>query len=85
MILDIVLVIYHHFQRYHHYGKMPSGFHTPMFYVSLRVGAREFFGEGGSPQAARHDAASKALEELRNLPLPEEALQQNENIPENGK
>ncbi|KAK7789159.1 hypothetical protein R5R35_012357 [Gryllus longicercus] len=59
-------------QRYHHYGKGP-GFH-PTFYVSLRVGTREFLGEGPTAQAARHDAASRALSQLRNLPLPEESL-----------
>lgn len=28
-------------------------------------------GSGNTPQAARHDAASKALEELKNLPMPD--------------
>ena len=41
-----------------------------MFYVSLRVGSREFMGEGRTRQAARHSAAEKALKVLRNLPLP---------------
>nr|CAD7573233.1 unnamed protein product [Timema californicum] len=43
-----------------------------MFVVSLRVGAREFFGDGPTAQAARHDAASKALNNLKTLPLPED-------------
>ena len=39
-----------------------------LYTVSLKVGSWEFFGEGGSPQAARHDAASKALTQLKRLP-----------------
>uniref|UniRef100_A0A6M2DZ61 Putative staufen n=1 Tax=Xenopsylla cheopis TaxID=163159 RepID=A0A6M2DZ61_XENCH len=39
--------------------------------VILKVGSREFMGSGNTPQAARHDAASKALEELKNLPMPD--------------
>ncbi|XP_049776933.1 double-stranded RNA-binding protein Staufen homolog 2-like isoform X1 [Schistocerca cancellata] len=71
-------------QRFHHYGKIPAAFHPPMFYVSLRVGSREFIGEGMSGQAAKHDAASKALSQLRNLPLPEETIQQRDGAQENG-
>lgn len=51
-------------QRYH-YPRAPS-----VFYVSLKVGSREFVGEGRTRQAARHAAAEKALKVLRNLPLP---------------
>ena len=40
-------------------------------YVSLKVGTREFIGEGNTRQAARHCAASKALEILRDLPMPD--------------
>lgn len=36
------------------------------------MGEREFIGRGMTGQAARHDAASRALEQLRQLPLPEE-------------
>ncbi|KAG7199342.1 hypothetical protein KM043_018189 [Ampulex compressa] len=43
-----------------------------LFLVTLRVGQREFTGRGVTVQAARHDAASRALEQLRQLPLPEE-------------
>ncbi len=32
-----------------------------IFYVSLRVGQREFIGQGPTRQAARHNAAAKAL------------------------
>ena len=38
------------------------------FYVSLRVGHREFIGDGPTRQAARHNAAQKALRILKNLP-----------------
>ncbi|XP_064652395.1 double-stranded RNA-binding protein Staufen homolog 2-like isoform X2 [Lineus longissimus] len=51
-------------QRYH-YPRVPK-----IFYVSLKVGQREFIGEGHSRQAARHCAAEKALKVLGNLPLP---------------
>jgi len=40
------------------------------FHVSLKVGEREFFGEGETMQAARHCAATMALNLLRTLPLP---------------
>lgn len=43
-----------------------------VFYVSLKVGQREFIGMGNSRQAARHDAAAKALGVLQNLPMPTE-------------
>lgn len=39
-----------------------------------QVGEREFIGRGMTGQAARHDAASRALEQLRQLPLPEELV-----------
>ena len=32
------------------------------------MGAREFYGEGSSAQASKHDAASKALDVLKRLP-----------------
>ncbi|RUS91611.1 hypothetical protein EGW08_000584 [Elysia chlorotica] len=38
------------------------------FYVSLRVGHREFIGDGPTRQAARHNAAQKALRILKSLP-----------------
>ena len=41
------------------------------FYVSLKVGTREFIGEGMSRQMARHNAAKKALEILRHLTIPD--------------
>lgn len=52
-------------QRYH-FMKPPR-----VYYVSLKVGSREFIGDGNSRQAARHNAATKALEILRNLPMPD--------------
>jgi len=72
-------------QRYHQYhrvGRDPryrgSGIMFPLryyprmsraFYVSLRVGHREFIGDGPTRQAARHNAAQKALRVLKNLPV----------------
>ena len=38
------------------------------FYTSLRVGHREFIGDGPTRQAARHSAAQKALRVLKALP-----------------
>ncbi|KAK0138461.1 Double-stranded RNA-binding protein Staufen 2 [Merluccius polli] len=49
-------------------------YHYPIpkvFYVQLSVGANEFIGEGRTRQAARHNAAMKALQALRNEPIPE--------------
>jgi len=60
-------------QRYH-YMRAPR-----MFFVSLKVGSREFIGEGNTRQMARHNAAKKALEILRNLPVPEGAAERNVN------
>ena len=48
--------------------RYPKPMHT--FHVSLKVGEREFFGEGETMQAARHCAATMALNVLRSLPLP---------------
>ncbi|PNF27237.1 hypothetical protein B7P43_G05304 [Cryptotermes secundus] len=79
--------IYTHYDnpRYHHYGKSPGGFQPSLFMVSLRVGTRDFLGEGPTAQAARHDAASKALHQLKSLPLPEDSLQHcDAGIQENG-
>ncbi|KAM8966705.1 double-stranded RNA-binding protein Staufen homolog 2 isoform 2-T2 [Pelodytes ibericus] len=41
------------------------------FYVQLTVGNSEFYGEGKTRQAARHSAALKALQALKNEPIPE--------------
>ena len=46
----------------------PNASTPTTFRVSLKVGAREFYGEGSSAQASKHDAASKALDVLRRLP-----------------
>ncbi|XP_067667309.1 double-stranded RNA-binding protein Staufen homolog isoform X4 [Haliotis asinina] len=51
-------------QRYH-CGRMPR-----TFYVSLKVGQKEFIGDGPTRQAARHSAATKALRILRNMSMP---------------
>ncbi|XP_078396449.1 double-stranded RNA-binding protein Staufen homolog 2 isoform X3 [Cetorhinus maximus] len=58
-------------QRYH--------YPTPkLFYVQLLVGNTEFIGEGRTRQAARHNAAMKALLTLRDEPIPEKAPQSEE-------
>lgn len=46
----------------------------PTFTVMVRVGSREFYGEGATAQLARHAAAAKALNEIRQLPLPDEKI-----------
>jgi len=48
-----------------------SAGYPPLFCVQLRVGARDFMGEGATAQAAKHGAAGKALKMLRDLPLPD--------------
>ncbi|XP_044279867.1 double-stranded RNA-binding protein Staufen homolog 2 isoform X3 [Varanus komodoensis] len=58
-------------QRYH--CTVPK-----IFYVQLTVGGHEFFGEGKTRQAARHNAATKALQVLRNEPIPPK-------LPQNGE
>ncbi|XP_043283859.1 double-stranded RNA-binding protein Staufen homolog 2 isoform X2 [Venturia canescens] len=58
-----------------HFPQFAPGF-TPkrekLYLVTLKVGDREFIGRGATGQAARHDAASRALEQLKQLPIPEE-------------
>lgn len=58
---------FHSISRYH-YGRPPRP-----FYVLLKVGQREFIGDGPTRQAARHSAATKALKVLRSLPVPSES------------
>ncbi|XP_055938006.1 double-stranded RNA-binding protein Staufen homolog 2-like isoform X2 [Argiope bruennichi] len=60
------------YQQRYHYPKVPT------YYVSLKVGSRQFFGEGRTAQAARHAAAEEALAALRNLPYPENVKRQHE-------
>merc|ERR550539_1806801 len=55
-------------QRYH-CGRCPG--YPPVFHVQLRVGNREFTGEGATAQAAKHGAAGKALKMLEELPMPD--------------
>ncbi|KAK8752492.1 hypothetical protein OTU49_005834, partial [Cherax quadricarinatus] len=52
------------------YGRPPL---YPIFFVTLRVGTREFIGEGTTAQQAKHNAASKALKLMKTLPMPENA------------
>lgn len=61
-----------------------SRYHYPVpkiFYVQLSVGSHEFIGEGRTRQAARHNAAMKALQALRNEPIPERPPQVQTHIP----
>ncbi|XP_039610365.1 double-stranded RNA-binding protein Staufen homolog 2 isoform X3 [Polypterus senegalus] len=68
--------------NYNFRGMFNQRYHYPVpkiFYVQLTVGNSEFIGEGRTRQAARHSAAMKALQALRNEPIPEKPPQnQNE-------
>uniref|UniRef100_A0A3Q3Q174 Double-stranded RNA-binding protein Staufen homolog 2 n=1 Tax=Monopterus albus TaxID=43700 RepID=A0A3Q3Q174_MONAL len=60
--------------NYNFRGMFNQRYHYPVpkiFYVQLSVGSHEFIGDGRTRQAARHDAAMKALEALRNEPIPD--------------
>lgn len=39
--------------------------------MELSIGGQQFHGKGRTRQAAKHDAAAKALKVLQNEPLPE--------------
>ncbi|XP_026275861.1 double-stranded RNA-binding protein Staufen homolog 2 isoform X1 [Frankliniella occidentalis] len=60
-------------QRYYAKPSIYPGGH-PTFTVMVKVGTREFLGEGATAQLARHAAAAKALDEIRQLPLPDEKI-----------
>ncbi|BFZ21572.1 hypothetical protein BsWGS_24611 [Bradybaena similaris] len=69
----------------HYYGTgvlWPLRYHYPRmnraFYVSLRLGHREFIGDGPTRQAARHNAAQKALRILKNLPVQDDVQKDEE-------
>ncbi|XP_061661400.1 double-stranded RNA-binding protein Staufen homolog 2 isoform X1 [Syngnathoides biaculeatus] len=71
---------------YNFRGMFHQRYHYPIlkiFYVQLSVGSHEFIGEGRTRQAARHNAAMKALEALRNEPIPERPPQDPEKKLEN--
>ncbi|XP_056594600.1 double-stranded RNA-binding protein Staufen homolog 2 isoform X1 [Triplophysa dalaica] len=60
--------------NYNFRGMFNQRYHYPVpkvFYVQLTVGNKEFIGEGRTRQAARHNAAMKALQGLKNEPIPE--------------
>lgn len=61
------------YQQRYHYPRAPR-----VFQVCLKVGPREFIGEGPTRQDARHDAATKALAMLSKLPMPSEQDQKAE-------
>ncbi|XP_013794183.1 double-stranded RNA-binding protein Staufen homolog, partial [Limulus polyphemus] len=56
-------------------GMYNQRYHCPkislMCYVCLKVGNKQFFGEGTTTQAARHAAAEKALQALKEIPCQE--------------
>ncbi|XP_008106801.2 double-stranded RNA-binding protein Staufen homolog 2 isoform X2 [Anolis carolinensis] len=59
--------------NYNFRGMYNQRYHCPVpktFHVQLTVGDHEFFGEGRTRQAARHNAAMKALQVLQNEPIP---------------
>lgn len=63
-----------HRTNYNYRGMYNQRYLCPMlktFYVQLTVGNTEFYGEGKTRQAARHNAALKALHALKNEPIPE--------------
>ncbi|KAG8570611.1 hypothetical protein GDO81_011350 [Engystomops pustulosus] len=63
-----------HRTNYNYRGMYNQRYLCPMlktFYVQLTVGSSEFYGEGRTRQAARHNAALKALHALKNEPIPE--------------
>uniref|UniRef100_A0A674MLC7 Double-stranded RNA-binding protein Staufen homolog 2 n=1 Tax=Takifugu rubripes TaxID=31033 RepID=A0A674MLC7_TAKRU len=67
--------------NYNFRGMFNQRYHYPVpkfFYVQLSVGSHEFIGEGRTRQAARHSAAMKALQALRNEPIPERPPQNTE-------
>ena len=55
----------------HQYSNTRQSGFPPMFYVQLRVGNRDFSGEGPTAQAAKHNAAGKALKMLNEMPIPD--------------
>ncbi|XP_062986921.1 double-stranded RNA-binding protein Staufen homolog 2 isoform X2 [Elgaria multicarinata webbii] len=67
--------------NYNFRGMYNQRYHCPVpkiFYVQLTVGGHEFLGEGKTRQAARHNAAMKALQALQNEPIPPK-------LPQNGE
>lgn len=53
-------------------GRFNGHYGTETFHVTLHVGTRTFSGMGPTQQAARHDAAARALEVLKPLTLESE-------------
>ncbi|XP_075682234.1 double-stranded RNA-binding protein Staufen homolog 2 isoform X3 [Rhinoderma darwinii] len=70
-----------HRTNYNYRGMYNQRYLCPMlktFYVQLSVGNSEFYGEGKTRQAARHNAALKALHALKNEPIPEKSSENGE-------
>jgi len=57
--------------RNNQYTNTRQAGYPPMFYVQLRVGNKDFTGEGPTAQAAKHNAAAKALKMLNEMPIPD--------------
>lgn len=56
---------YDYQQRNLHYNNYGPGIAQESYKITLQVGQRKFLGEGHTLQAARHDAASRALDVLK--------------------
>lgn len=67
-----------------HGRAMPTHRLSHTFCMSVIVGSREFVGEGTTRQAAKHDAASKALNLIKTLPLPTQVQDKTSNSNVNG-
>lgn len=63
-VITIFLIFFQ--QRSHlHYNNYGAGVTPESYKITLQVGQRKFLGEGHTLQAARHDAASRALDVLK--------------------
>lgn len=69
---------YQYDNRY--YGQYKTGFHNngELCSVRLRIGDREYPGTGHTVQAARHDAAAKAIDDIKRMNSEEGQSQFNE-------
>lgn len=52
------------------FPRLPGAGGTLIYRVKVAVGGRAWLGEGANPQAARHDAAARALHDLRQKERP---------------
>lgn len=69
LLLQAKLFTYLNLSLCRYFYPFPVG---PLLYqVELSIGGQQFHGKGRTRQAAKHDAAAKALKVLQNEPLPE--------------